>query len=183
VDTGGTPISISGKGMLGQVTVVRFDDSESPPSEGTNYTFTATSKSKLSTQTVSQNPALANVQLCTVTGCSATSKTDQLFLYPPGQPDVESLAPHSGSAAGGTKVAVYGQNLGCPLAVAFAGNEAESFSPVEAVLACGSTTTVDAVSPPGTVGTKVPVTLTTLESYFTGGGDAPTKALFTYASP
>jgi len=135
------------------------------------------------TQTVSQNPALANVQACTVTGCSATSKADLLFLYPPGQPHVESLAPRSGSAAGGTGVVVRGQNLGCPLAVAFGGSEAESFSPVQALLACGSTTAVDAVSPPGKAGTKVPVTLTTVESYFTGSGDAPSRALFTYASP
>ncbi len=182
-DTGGTPIVIAGKGMLGQVTLVRFDDSQSPPSEGTDYALTAVGNSKLSTQTVSQNPALANVQACTVTGCSATSKADLLFLYPPGQPHVESLAPRSGSAAGGTGVVVRGQNLGCPLAVAFGGSEAESFSPVQALLACGSTTAVDAVSPPGKVGTKVPVTLTTVESYFTGSGDAPSKALFTYTSP
>jgi hypothetical protein len=183
VDTGGTPILVSGKGMLGQVTVVRFDDSESPPSEGTNHTFTAASNTKLSTQTVSQNPALADVQLCTVTGCSATSKADQMFLYPPGQPQVESLAPHSGSATGGTEVAIHGQNLGCPLAVAFADNESESFSPVQAILACGSTTAVNATSPPGSAGTKVPVTVSTLESYFTGSRDAPTEALFTYTSP
>jgi hypothetical protein len=183
VDTGGTPILIAGKGMLGQVTLVRFEDSQSPPSEGTNYTFTAASDTKLTTQTVSQNPALANVQVCTVTGCSATSKADLLFLYPPGQPGVESLAPHSGSAAGGTKVVAHGENLGCPLAVAFGGNAAESFTPVEALLACGSTTAVDAVSPPGSAGTKVPVTVTTAESYFTGSEDAPTKALFTYTSP
>jgi hypothetical protein len=180
LDTGGTPILISGKGMLAQATLVRFEDSESPPSEGTNYTFTASSNTKLSTQTVSQNPALANVEVCTVTGCSATSKADLLFLYPPGQPDVESLAPHSGSAAGGTKVVVHGANLGCPLAVSFGGSEAESFSPVEALLACGSTTAVDAVSPAGNAGTKVPVTVTTAESYFSSSGDAPTSALFTY---
>jgi hypothetical protein len=42
---------------------------------------------------------------------------------------------------------------------------------------------VRAVSPPGTAGTKVPVTITTVESYFTGSGDAPSKALFTYTSP
>jgi hypothetical protein len=29
----------------------------------------------------------------------------------------------------------------------------------------------------------VPVTLTTIESYFSDSGDAPTKALFTYTSP
>jgi hypothetical protein len=44
-------------------------------------------------------------------------------------------------------------------------------------------TAVTAVSPPGSPGRKVPVTVTTLESYFTGSGDAPTKALFTYTTP
>jgi hypothetical protein len=183
VDTGGTPIRIAGRGMLGQVTEVRFEDSLSAPSEGTDYALTATSNTKLSTQTVSQNPALANVQVCTVTGCSATSASDLLFLYPPGQPDVESLSPHSGTAAGGTKVVVHGQNLGCPLAVAFGSGEAESFTPVEALLACGSTTSLHAVSPPGSAGTSVPVTVTTLESYFTGSADGPTTALFSYTSP
>jgi Pro-kumamolisin, activation domain/IPT/TIG domain len=183
LDTGGTPIRIAGRGMLGQVTEVRFTDSAGPSSEGTNYAVTAVSNTKLSTQTVSQNPALADLQVCTVSGCSATSSADLIFLYPPGQPDVESLAPHSGSAAGGTKVLVHGQNLGCPLAVAFGGAEAESFSAVEALLACGSTTKVSAVSPPGGSGASVPVTVTTVESYFTGTGDAPTKAVFSYTSP
>ncbi len=181
-DTGGTPIAITGRGMLGQVTLVRFDDSESPPSEGTDYTVTAASNTKLSTQTVSQNPALANVQACTVTGCSATSKADLLFLYPPGQPEVVSLTPRSGPAAGATKVAVHGGNLGCPLAVAFGSREAESFNAIEALNACGSTASVDATSPPGSAGSKVPVTVTTVESYFTGNGDAPSKALFSYTS-
>ena len=78
---------------------------------------------------------------------------------------------------------MHGQNLGCPLAVAFGSSEAAVFTPVQALLACGSTTAVDAVSPAGKAGTKVPVTVTTAESYFTGTGDAPTKALFTYTSP
>ncbi len=184
LDTGGTPIAITGKGLSGQVTVVRFDDSQSPFSEGTDYTFTSSGAKLLDTQTVSQNPALANVQACTVTGCSAASTADLLFLYPPGQPDVESLTPHSGSAAGGTNVMIHGQNLGCPLAVAFGSSDAESFSPVQALLACGSTTSLNAVSPPaGTgAGAKVPVTVTTLESYFTGSSDAPTNARFTYKS-
>lgn len=181
-DTGGTPILITGKGMLGQVALVRFDDSQSPPSEGINYISSAAGDAQLSTQTVSQNPAIADVRVCTVTGCSATSKADLLFLYPPGQPDVESLKPHSGSAAGGTPVVIHGENLGCPLEVAFGTSEAESFSPVQALLACGSTTAVDAMSPPGKSRTKVPVTVTTAESYFTGSGDAPTSALFSYTS-
>jgi hypothetical protein len=180
-DSGGTPIQITGRGLLGQVTFVRFTDSQSPPSEGTNFTVAPTGDTRLSTLTVSQNPALANVQACTATGCSATSKGDLLFLYPPGQPAVESLEPSSGGAGGGTSVALHGQNLGCPLAVAFGSSQAESFSAVEALLACGSTTEVQAVSPPGRAGSRVPVTVTTAESYFTGTGDAPSTAQFTYA--
>jgi Pro-kumamolisin, activation domain/Subtilase family/IPT/TIG domain len=179
-DSGGAPILISGQGMRAQVTLVRFTDSQAPPSEGTNFTFTALANSQLATETVSQNPALADVQVCTVTGCSATSKADLVFLYPPGQPKVEALSPRSGSAAGATKVLVYGHNLGCPLALAFGGRQAESFSALQALLSCGSTTSVQAVSPPGQAGTEVPVTVTTAESYFTGSGDGPSDALFHY---
>jgi Pro-kumamolisin, activation domain/IPT/TIG domain len=182
-DTGGTALSISGKGMEGQVTVVRFEGTEGPESQGTNYAFNATSDKRLLTQTVSQNPALVNVQACTVSGCSATSNGDQLYLYPPGQPAVESLTPSKGSSAGGTTVVVHGQNLGCPLAVAFGEILAESFTPVQALLACGSTTAVDAVSPAGSPGGEVPVTVTTLESYFTSTGDAPSTARFRFTSP
>jgi hypothetical protein len=180
VDTGGTPIQIAGEGMLGQITMVRFDDSQSPPSEGTSYSFAATANTQLSTDTVSQNPAIADVRVCTVTGCSATSGADLLFLYPPGQAHVTSLSPHSGGASGGTAVTIHGENLGCPLAVAFGNNEAESFTPVQALLACGSTSAVDAVSPAGQAKTKVPVTVTTAQGYFTGSGDAPSNALFAY---
>jgi hypothetical protein len=182
-DTGGTPILITGTGTSGQVTSVRFSDSEAPPSQGTQYEFSASGRTKLSTQTVSQLPAIANVQLCTVTGCSATSKSDLIYLYPPGQAAVESLTPRSGSAAGATKVAVHGQNLGCPLAVAFGSKQAESFTPGQSLLACGSTTELKALSPPGEAGTKVPVTVMTAEGYFTGTGDAPSAARFTYTAP
>jgi len=182
-DSGGAPIEIAGRGMLGQVTLVRFGDSLSPPSEGTNYTVAPTSKTQLSTSTVSQNPALANVQACTVTGCSATSEGDLLYLYPPGQAQVSSLAPHEGTAVGGTTVTIHGANLGCPLEASFGGKAAESLSGVESILYCGSTSTAKAVSPPGAAGASVPVEVQTLEGYFTGTGDAPTKALFTYTEP
>jgi len=179
-DTGGAAIEVSGRGMQGQVTVVRFQDSVSAPSEGTNYTFTASSDSSLQTSTVAENPALANVLVCTVTGCSAESEHDLIYLYPPGAPEVASLNPHEGPAAGGTSVSVRGANLGCPLAVSFGGAQAQSFSGIEALTYCGSTSALQAVSPKGVAGTSVPVTVTTLESYFTGNGDAPSRALFTY---
>ncbi len=122
---------------------MRFDDSQSPPSEGTNYTFTASGDTQLSTQTVSQNPALADVQACTVTGCSATSTRTCCSCTRPASREVESLTPALRAARPAARaVTIHGENLGCPLAVAFGSNEAESFTPVEALLACGSTTAV-----------------------------------------
>ncbi len=182
-DNGGTPIRLTGKGLLGQVTMVRFTDVESPPSEGSSFTLEASTDTHLDTQTVAQGPALASVQACTVSGCSTASKGARLLLYPPGQPAVESLTPPSGSAAGGTAVTVHGKNLGCPLSVAFGGVKGASFSVAESILACASTAAVDAVSPPEKSTTQVPVTVTTLASYFSGSGDAPGEAQFTYTSP
>jgi hypothetical protein len=158
-------------------------DSETPLSEGTQYTFTTPSDDSLDTQTVSQNPALANVQVCTVTGCSAAVSKDLLYLYPPGQPKVDSLSPKSGSAAGGTKILVKGENLGCPLSADFGTTEAASITEIPGLLDCGATTEVDVVSPAGAEGTEVPVTIATVESYFTETSDAPSRAGFTYTSP
>lgn len=134
----------------------------------------------MSTETVGQNPALVDVQVCTVTACSGDSTDDLLYLYPPGNPDVTSVAPGSGPAAGGTKVTIGGDNLGCALEVYFGNVEAESIKPVKALLDCGSTATLHAVSPPGTAGADVPVTVGTIESYFTGSGRGTTTATFTY---
>ncbi len=180
-DTGGTPIRVSGEGFAGQlVAPIQFTDSQSPFSLGTQYTFTVRSDTSLSTETVGQNPALVDVQVCTVTACSGDSTDDLLYLYPPGNPDVTSVAPGSGPAAGGTKVTIGGDNLGCALEVYFGNVEAESIKPVKALLDCGSTATLHAVSPPGTAGADVPVTVGTIESYFTGSGRGTTTANFTY---
>jgi hypothetical protein len=64
--------------------------------------------------------------------------------------------------------------------VEFGSNAAQSFKQIETGLGCGSTTTLEAISPKGTSGAKVPVTVATEESYFTGTGDAPMPAGFTY---
>ncbi len=178
-DTGGTPITVTGHGMGGQVTDVRFTSSTSAPSEGSQYVFTTSGETKLSTETASQNPALADVRVCSVTGCSATSSGDEIYLYPPGAPEVRSLSPAKGPAGGGTKVVIGGQNLGCPLRVSFGAKKAV-FQQVEALEYCGSTTALDAVSPAGTPGKSVPVTVQTLESYFTGQEDVPPLPQFTY---
>ncbi len=178
-DTGGTPIQVSGQGLEGQILRVQFLDSGAGISEGTQYTFTPTSDTSLSTQTVEQNPALADVLLCTVTGCSTKTAADRFYLYPPGEPAVDSLTPSSGKSTGKTKVLIHGENLGCPLAVFF-GNVEAAFTPVHSGLDCGSTSVLEATSPPGSAGSEVPVSVSTVESYFTGTGPSSTTANFTY---
>jgi hypothetical protein len=180
-DTGGTPIRVSGVGFEGQLLApIVFSDAVSPFSLGTQYTFTVNSNTSLSTQTVAQNPALVDVELCTVTGCSLDQPADYLYLYPPGNPRVTSVSPSSGPAKGGTKVTIHGDNLGCPLSVYFGKVKARSFKPVQALLDCGSTTTVLATSPRGAAGAKKRVTVGTIESYFTRSGRGTSTAIFTY---
>jgi Pro-kumamolisin, activation domain/IPT/TIG domain len=180
-DTGRTPIQVTGQGFAGQlIAPIEFTDTSSPYSLGTQYTFTVSGNTSLSTQTVAQNPALVDVQLCTVTACSRNRPAGLLYIYPPGNPRVTSVSPASGPAAGGTKVTIGGDNLGCPLEVFFGNVKAESFTTVQALLDCGSTTTVRATSPPGMAGATVPVTVGTIESYFTGSGRGTTTARFTY---
>jgi hypothetical protein len=179
-DTGGTAISIGGSGFSGQLTLVEFTDAELGSSAGTQYTFNVASDSRLSTQTVQQNPALVGVQLCTVTGCSRARKHDKLYLYPPGNPHVASVSPSSGRAAGGTKVTIDGNNLGCAIGVFFGKAKARSFIQTPTPLDCGSTVTLTATSPKGKAGAKVPVSVETIESYFANAGHGTSSARFTY---
>jgi len=179
-DTGGTPIELSGEGFAGQLQRVQFIDSEHGASQGTQFAFTTDSNSSLTTQTVAQSPGLVDVEACTASGCSSPSSVDLMYLYAPGAPEVTSVAPASGAAAGHTKVVIRGQNLGCALGVFFGEAEA-AFTQVPAKLEdCGAATVLDATSPPGKAGEEVPVTLTTVESFFTGSGHGTSGAEFTY---
>jgi hypothetical protein len=93
---------------------------------------------------------------------------------------VTSVRPASGPAAGGTKVTIGGRNLGCVTGVSFGTVPAKTFSNPKALLYCGATDLVDAVAPPGKPGQKVTVTVTTIESDFTGSGPSRSTAVFTY---
>ena len=179
-DTGGTAITIGGAGFTGQLGVVEFNDAKSPFSGGTQYMFTVASNRSLRTRTVQQNPALVDVQVCTVTGCSQAVKTDRLYLYPPGNPHVTSVSPSSGRAAGGTRVTIHGDNLGCALGVFFGTVKARSFTQTPALLDCGSTVVLRATSPKGKPGAKVLVRIETIESYFAGAGHGTSSGTFTY---
>ncbi len=179
-DTGGTPIAISGQGFGQAVGPIEFVDTSSPFSLGTQYTYTVASSTSIGTQTVGQNPALVDVEVCSVSGCSLNPPLDYFYLYPPGNPRVEHLRPRSGPARGGTKVTITGQNLGCVTGVFFGKIAAKKFSNARALLDCGSTTVVEVTAPRGKAGTRVRVTVTTVESSFTGSGPSRSTAHYTY---
>ncbi len=123
------------------------------------------------TTTVSQTPARVTAVACTVSGCSSPRSGGRLWLYAPGDPAVSLVSPASGPAGGGTRVTIRGFNLGCALGVRFAGVPATKLHQGQAALDCGSNASVRAVSPAepgGSAGARVPVTVQTVESYFTG---------------
>ena len=181
-DTGGTQIGIDGSGFASQALFVSFADVATPFSFGTQYNFTATGDTKLTTHTVAQNPAAVDTQVCTVTDCSEPSSPDNdlsdvLFLYPPGDPKIDSITPSSGPANGGTPVTITGENLGCVTNVSFGTVAAVDATNAAALLDCGSTDTVTVTAPAARVG-RVPITLSTVESDATGA--QPAQASFTY---
>jgi hypothetical protein len=191
-DTGGTPITLTGSDFT-QVELVAFVDTVTPFSLGTQYRFTVANDASITTQTVPQNPALVDVEACSVTACLFNPPADEFILFPPGQPDAQSISspsPPLGPATGGTAVAIRGVNLGCVAAVSFGSIQADSFSnpltPLSrppGLLDCGQTTEVDATAPALPPGTSLPktvlITVATDESVLTG--DTPvTTATFTY---
>ena len=75
-----------------------------------------------------------------------------LFLYPPGDPKIDSITPASGPANGGTPVTITGENLGCVTNVSFGSVAAVDATNAAALLDCGSTDTVTVTAPAGSVG-------------------------------
>jgi hypothetical protein len=136
--------------------------------------------STIKTVSVATNPGRFDVEVCSVTACSHNPPADYFYLFPPGNPVVTSVRPASGPAAGGTKVTIGGRNLGCVTGVSFGAVPAKTFGNPKALLYCGATDLVDAVAPPGKPGQKVTVTVTTIESDFTGSGPSRSTAVFTY---
>jgi hypothetical protein len=180
VDTGGAPLDIAGAGFLQTVGPIEFPDVATPYSLGTQYVYSVNSDTDVTTSTVSQNPAVVSIGVCSNTGCSSQDQPGSLLiLYPPGAPSVTSLSPSSGTPLGGTGVDIRGRNLGCVVSVSFGSKVASTFSATEAILDCGQTGLVTAKSPVGTPASKVKVTVATVESILSG--PAPTSnASFTY---
>jgi hypothetical protein len=131
---------------------------------------------------VSQNPAVVDTQVCTVTDCSEPTSenddsADEFILYPLGDPKIDSITPSSGPATGGTRVTITGENLGCVTKISFGSVIADDAGNAAALLDCGSTDTVTVTAPAGSAGT-VPVSLDTVESDATGAAAA--TGSFTY---
>jgi hypothetical protein len=186
-NTGGTPIDVKGVGFANQVVGLTFADSIGPFSYGTQYSFVAHSDSDLTSATVPQNPALVDVQVCTVTACSPTSTrnnpVDAFILYPPGDPKVDAVKPAKGPSSGGTQVTITGENLGCVTGVYFGRVAAKHVSNESALLDCGSTSKVTVTAPSGRPGTSVRIRVTTVESDATGSGPSTGNVVFTYTHP
>ncbi len=179
-DTGGSPLQINGSGFEQTVAPILFLDNITDFSVGTQYTFTVNSDSAVTAESVSQNPGLMDVELCSNTGCSSPSPADELMVYAPGAPVVTGVTPSSGPAEGGTAVVISGQNLGCAVAATFGSAQATGVANEPALLQCGTTGLVDATSPPGKPGSKGAVTVETAESVLAPSTPV-SQATFSYA--
>jgi Pro-kumamolisin, activation domain/Fibronectin type III domain/IPT/TIG domain len=163
----GTPITITGQGfdqVFGPIGIV---DNISGISLGTQYTYNVASDTQIATQAVQQLPAVADVEVCTETGCSFNPPDDLLYIYPPGNPSISGISAKSGPAHGSNTLTITGTNLGCAFQVHFGSVASPSVANAPSFLDCGQTGSVVAVAPPGKVG-SVKVTIVTLESFFTG---------------
>jgi hypothetical protein len=111
---GGTAVTIRGSNLTG-ATAVDFG--------GNAATGVIVITSHLVTATSPAGSGTVDVTVTTPLGTSATATGDQ-FTYVTVTPVVTHVAPHKGPAAGGTVVAVTGQNLGGATVVDFGSNAA-----------------------------------------------------------
>ena len=143
---GGTTVTITGTNFIGTTAVV-FGTTPAT-------SFTVNPGGTSITVTSPPGVGVANVTVTTPGGTSAISTPDQ-FTYS-GVPTVTSVSPDAGPVGGATQVTITGTNFTGATVVKFGGTNAASFS-------VNTSTSISAVSPPGT-GT-VDVTVTTA-----GGG-------------
>ena len=176
----GTPVRISGTGLLDTFGPIGFVDNFTGFSLGTQYNYAVKSDASVTTQSVAQNPGVVDVEVCTVTGCSFEPGVDDLFVYPPGNPKVDSILPAVGGAQGGNEVVIDGSNLGCVVAVAFGRVITLTTTNSQALLTCGTSNQLLVIAPPGKSGTKVSVRVATVESVFAKGGKASNAISYTY---
>ena len=171
-----------GHWISNQVLAVTFNDVATPFSFGTQYNFTANSNTDLTTKTVSQNPAVVDMQLCTVTDCSLptpSTTTARTSSSSSRRAIRRSTRSRRTRGSGGTQVTITGENLGC-VREFLRQRSCKKFRPTRpSFMRVDDQITVTA--PPGTrPGKSVKVTLTTVESDITGFGPTTDAVHFMY---
>ena len=141
---GGTPVTITGTDFTG-ATTVNF---------GTipvaSFTVNGAGTQITTASPAAAGPGPVDVTVMTPSGTSPITPTD-VFTYVAAAADLFGLNPNSGPTTGGTTVTITGTGFSGATAVNFGTTPAASF-------AVTSSTTITAVSPPGTGGVDVTVT-------------------------
>jgi hypothetical protein len=176
----GAPLKIGGSGFLQATGPMGFVDNQTGASMGTQYNYAVTSDTSLTTESVAQNPAMVDVEVCSETGCSYDPGSDYLYVYPPGNPKLDALSSVRGPAQGSNKVTITGANLGCAVEVLFGSTVALATTNKKALLVCGATNEIVVTVPPGRAGTTVAVRVATVESYLDSSGTASNALAYTY---
>jgi IPT/TIG domain len=159
---GGTLVTIHGSNLTGATAVDFGANAATGVTVITSHLVTATSPAGAA--------GTVDVTVTTPDGTSATDTGDQ-FTYGAVGPVVTHIAPHKGPVAGGTVVAISGQNLSGTTAVDFGSTAASNVRVVSGKI-------VLATSPAGSVG-AVDVTVTTP----LGTSPVTPKDQFTYVAP
>jgi hypothetical protein len=133
---GGTLISIFGSNFTG-ATGVSFGGTAA-------QSFTVQSDSQVNAVSPGHNAGAADVQVTNADGTSSTSPADQ-FIYVLAVPQVTSVVPNKGPAAGGTQVVISGSNLNVANGV--------NFGTTGANYTINSNTQITATSPAHAAGT------------------------------
>ncbi|HEX3822865.1 MAG TPA: protease pro-enzyme activation domain-containing protein [Mycobacteriales bacterium] len=184
IDTGGAAFTIQGEGFQGINNAdggeLSYEYVEAPLSTDQHSGYSATSDGVISGTTPASNPGVFVATVCTVTFCSGPTSQKSfdnslIDFFQPDNPIVTSVSTKSGPASGGTKVIIRGQNLADAVSVKFGNVPAAGFNAPE-LLTNGSDTEIDAVSPPGKAGSKVDITVSTVESVVQGRPSTETAA-------
>jgi IPT/TIG domain len=151
-EAGGTEVTITATGTnANEVTAVDFGMSPASFFANNEGSITAFSPS---------GAGVVDVTVTAFGGTSLTSFADQFSYAPP--PTLTGISPETGAAAGGTPVTITGANFEEGAAVHFGSASATS-------VVVNSESSITAVSPIGTPGESVAVTVTTF------GGTTPTS--------
>ena len=177
---GGTFVFVSGSGLTGATNVL-FGTACS-----VNYGFNQTSDNLVAVPApAGVAGSTVDVQVVTPGGTSASVAADKFSYTAPVQPVVTAVGPATGPQVGGTTVYITGTDVASATGVSFGATPALYFYPYYSYSSTyygseQSDTLIVAVSPPGTPGSTVDVTVTT------PGGVSSASSLdrFTYtASP